>query len=464
MQKEDYYDRIGLSNRLYANRVYSNNPNSSLLVLCETSKTEKKRGFNKLELVEAFNEFSSRFGIPCEGIVEGIRKHGMFMTNGEYYFQHNSKLPFLQAFRSSRTQLMKVKDVYDSFSPCGITKSPANGSRTWFWTITMRTFPLNKLCVEAKEMRTRHGTRIKTDIGFEEIENADKHLKAFFKRLSRYGLNFDKYILVPEIKDSKTGLFNYHYHLIAQISVDIEKMKKSPFPDLTAGRIDGYVSLSRLSEIWKTITKDGSYRIKAEQIKSRQGCLNYVLSYLNKPMEARNSKLVPFMYYALKSKKAYRLKGFGKLPKIEYSICDLKNERINFNYGRMRFVDVEKITPRAQAHIIITRKNNEIVKKEIKITSFKTPKRLRLRKRDVWNDANALDLENYLSFIYHLRDVKNNEIAIVDKLGKNFVNGLRKRGFIKNSIKGVILVSDDIIEETNDDKILSESDYQGGLL
>lgn len=328
--------------------------NNHLLVICETSKTSKQ------DLISSFNAFEEKYEFDCSSVKREITKHDKYFTNNKYYFRYNSKLSFLQKFRSKKEDVLKLYDYYKTFDP----------EKTSFWTITKKTFPLDKIIFKATPGRVK--------IEFEEINETERNLKALFKRLSRYGYQFTKYILVPEIKE-ENFLYNYHYHMLCEVNVDLSRIRKikNPkyknlvfHPGLKQDLDNGWIDFKLLSSIWKEITQNDSYRIKREEIRKKEGVFHYCLSYMNKGVQYQNISSVPYLYYALKSKKAYRIKGCKKLPKIEFEVLDEKRRRINFDFVYLNFVEREEIPIEKQEYFLLTRKDNNLIEEKNIIEYF----------------------------------------------------------------------------------------------
>lgn len=423
------------------------NDYNDLLVLCETSNT------TKISLKNAFVDFSLKYNLPVDIVLDGIDKHDLFITNGEFYFKYNSRLPFLQKFRSSQDQVMRLEDFYNTFAEKGLNALSVDDSRTWFWTITRKTFALNEPVISLKERKTKYGNFVTADIDFQEIKKCDDNLRALFTRLKRYGFDLNKYILVPEIKDTEEGLINYHYHMIVEPKVNLKKFYEcraykeiyayylekfnnkeiDSIPELV--RIDGYIHNSILSHIWKEITEDGSYRILPEEIKDKKGCFHYILSYLNKPMQYRNVANVPYLYYALKSKKAYRVKGDGrvKLPKITSKLYDLEDNRIRFSYNNIKFIERSKIKKSFQVYKIKYYKNDVLIREVQKTDLFHLGKSINTTSQTTIKDYQVNksgNIKKILDLIRSYSSLESNYQEILNVIGQESIDYLIRVGEI----------------------------------
>lgn len=268
---------------------------------------------------DSFYRFASRYGVDVSKVIEELDLHGKYLTNGEYYFKYQARLNFMKAFRASETQLLKLKTFYKNF------KNP------YLWTITRKTFTLKNPIVDNIIYRRKndYGEDLvirKQRVKFEQIEQCDYDFKLLHQRLKRVGL-LQKYILVPEIVDNE-GKLNYHYHLLVDSANALSDTELQKLQEIVRGH-------------WKEITH-GSFIVDIEKVRSRLGALNYILSYMNKPMQYRDIDMIPYMYYALKSKKAYRLKGCKKLDDVKIELLDEKKRKISFKYIRV-FVEKEEI-------------------------------------------------------------------------------------------------------------------------
>lgn len=336
--------------------IYDNMTNNHLLVKCETSNEKEL----KESLVNSFKKFEDKFGIDCSKITREIERHGLYMTNGQLYFLYNSRLSFMQKFRSKREDVLKLLAFYNTFDM----------KRTSFWTITRKNFRLSRPIF----VQSRNKTRIE----FEEINQAERNLRSLFYRLETYGYHITKYILVPEIKE-EGGFFNYHYHGIFETEVDIKRIRSNPkvrYRDLVYNKefgdlSNGWINFPVLSSIWKEITKNDSYRIKREEIRKKLGVFNYVLSYINKGIEYENIDSVPYLYFAMKSKKAYRIKGLKKMPKIKYQVLDKNRNRILFHPLNISWIEKDKIPIDFQEYFIILFKDGILIEEKAIREEFK---------------------------------------------------------------------------------------------
>jgi hypothetical protein len=304
----------------------------------------------KEEMIKAFEDFEEKYGIDCNSIIWRIKKHGKYMTNQKLYFRHNSKLSFLQRFRSSFETILKLYDYYLTFDQ----------SKTQLWTVTKKRTKLDKMII-------KEGKRLL--VQFEEINQTEKNLNQLLWRLHRYGVTITKYIIVPEITE-KGGTVNYHYHIIIEFQSDVNRIrsnKKEKYrslaynPTIQKDLEQGWINNPTLSEIWKDITKDGSYRIKPEVIRKKEGVFYYLLSYMNKGIKYQSTDMLPYLYFALKSKKAYRIKGLKRIPKIKYKVLDEKRRQIDFKYHQIDFIDFDKIPIEYQKYYLQIYKNDILV-------------------------------------------------------------------------------------------------------
>lgn len=331
--------------------------NNHLLVLCATSNQKEK-------LRQAFTDFEEKYGVDCYSVKKEIDRHDKYMTNQKLYFKYTARLPFLRQFRSKREDVLKLLAFYETFDQ----------SKTSFWTITRKRFPLENIIFKSKNTCT--GSRLV--IEFEEINQAEKNLRQLVNRLDRYGYHFKKYILVPEIKEEDSQ-FNYHYHLIVEAEVNVKKIRsnsKAKYRNLVYNPLygdmsNGWIDYPLLSDIWKEITKDGSYRIKREKIKKKYGVLHYVLAYINKGIEYKTYEAVPYLYFALKSKKAYRVKGCSKMPKIKYQILDHSKQRLIFNPMFIDWVEEKDIKADSQEYYLRLLRDDTILEDKHIIEYFK---------------------------------------------------------------------------------------------
>lgn len=328
-----------------------------LLVENETSKTKELL----LNLVNSFKEFENSFGIDCCAIIREIEKHGLYITNGRLYFKYNAKLSFLRPKRAKKADVLKLLDFYETFDM----------DKTSFWTITKRTFKLSSPIFNINQKGTK--------INFPEVIKTEDNLKALIKRLDRYGYHIKKYIMVVEVKE-KNDLFNYHYHGIFQVSVNIQKIRSIKnkkyrelvyHPEIKRDLDNGYIYYPLLSSIWKEITQDDSYRIERGEIKSKKGAFYYILSYMNKGIQYQNIAAVPYLYFIMKSKKAFRTKGLRKIPKIEYKILDHNRNPVEFNYFNTRWVEEQEIDIDTQEYTLQTYRNKLLVEEKNIIQYFK---------------------------------------------------------------------------------------------
>lgn len=393
--------------------------------LTNTSLVNYQTSSLKTDLIKAFKDFECKYGVDCSKIMLLLKRHDKYITNGRYYFKYNSGLNFLQKWKAIKQDILKLFDFYRTFKQ----------DRTFFWTITKKRITLEKIYFK------QSGNRLK--IHFEEIDRSERNLRQLIRRLLKIGYHIEKYILVPEIKE-KDFTYNYHYHVILEVRPVLNTILNNKNPlyrklvwdwRYRYNRNDGWINNKVLSEIWKDITKDGSYRIKPEYIRSKMGSFNYLLSYLNKGIQFQNVQAVPYLYFALKSKKAYRLKGSGKLPKIKTTLLDHQKNSINFEYYRINYVNKEDIPIDKQEYYVLYHKDQEIVEEIHFIDYFNLDK-----KRYSENNHQLNNFDIKLRKNRQVWKKKNNWQDVETQFSKKEIQKLLTEGYIYDTNKGYRLV------------------------